>query len=213
MTEILVFIPGLLGSELHDDQGKIWPGSLLDGALGFNDAQFKRLMEPNLKAPKIVEWAGGVVNIYGRWMDTFRSIRKMGDPLFSDDNADGPTLYTVPYDWRISLETSAKDKLAPVIQRIAAKHGAGATIHLVAHSLGGLVARYYLQSGKFDADAGFNSIKTFTTFGTPHNGAPVAVAAALGLHKTNFLSLAQAKRLANHPDYPALYQLFPICKA
>ena len=78
---------------------------------------------------------------------------------------------------------------------------------------GGLVSRYYLQSGKFTADPGFSSIKTFITFGTPHNGAAVALAGALGLHKTSFMSIEQSKQLANDARYPALYQTFPLFNA
>ncbi len=212
MKDVLVFVPGLLGTELHDAEGKVWPGSLFNGLLGFDDAHFARLMKPNLTVGPIIEWAAGVVNIYGKWMTAFRSLRRNGVPLFSDA-ANPATLYTVPYDWRLSLESSAAERLAPVIKTISTKFGPDVGIHIVAHSLGGLLTRYYLQSGQFDNDPGFSSIKSFFTFGTPHNGAPVALAAALGIHKTNFMSLEQSRTLANDLRYPALYQTFPLFDA
>lgn len=212
MKDVLVFVPGLLGTELHDDEGKVWPGSLFNGLLGFDDAHFTRLMKPKLTVGPIIEWAAGVVNIYGKWVTAFRSLRRKGVPLFSDA-ANPATLYMVPYDWRLSLETSAAERLAPVIKAIGTKFGPNVNIHIVAHSLGGLLTRYYLQSGQFDKEPGFSSIKSFFTFGTPHNGAPVALAGALGIHKTNFMSLEQSKTLANDSRYPALYQTFPLFDA
>src|SRR5262245_61035696 len=135
MSDILVFVPGLLGTELHDHEGKVWPGSLLDGVLGFDDAHFARLLQPMLEVGPIVEWAGGVVNIYAKWMKAFRNLRRKGVPVFSDA-ADPSTLYTAPYDWRLPLETSAKERLAPIIKLIHSNHGTGVNIHIVAHSLG-----------------------------------------------------------------------------
>jgi hypothetical protein len=46
MTSIVLFVPGLLGSELIDDQGKVWPGSLWNGIVGFNEQRFQRLLAP-----------------------------------------------------------------------------------------------------------------------------------------------------------------------
>jgi hypothetical protein len=76
-----------------------------------------------------------------------------------------------------------------------------------------LLSRYYLQSGRFTDDPGFSAIKTFITFGTPHNGAPVALAGAVGLQKTSFMNIEQSKQLANDARYPALYQTFPLFNA
>lgn len=212
MPDVLVFVPGLLGSELHDDRGKVWPGSLIGGVFGFDEEHFRRLLAPNLRVGGLVEMVGGLVDIYRQWLQAFRALARNNKQLFSD-STDPPSLYTVPYDWRLALEDSAANRLAPTIRKARSDWGQDVRIHLVAHSLGGLLSRYYLQSGRFTADAGFSSIKSFITFGTPHNGAPVALAGAVGLHKTNFMSIEQSKRLANDARYPALYQTFPLFSA
>ena len=208
MTAVLLFVPGLLGSELLDDQGKVWPGSLFQGALGFDEAHFQRLLKPDLKVGGIVEKAAGVVNVYGKWLDAFEKLTVSGKKLFSR-NANPKTLYTAPYDWRLDLMETAEKSLAAIIDKIHADHGGQQELHIVAHSLGGLQARFYLQSGRFNQRPAFAKIASFTTFGTPHNGAPVALAGALGLHKTSFMSIDQSQRLAKDPRYPALYQTFP----
>jgi triacylglycerol esterase/lipase EstA (alpha/beta hydrolase family) len=54
----------------------------------------------------------------------------------------------------------------------AVKHrGADVEISLVAHSMGGLVARYHLESGHFKGRPGFGRVRRLLTLGTPHNGA------------------------------------------
>lgn len=211
MTKVLLFVPGLLGSELLDDDGTVWPGSLLNGIVGFDEERFQRLLNPNLKVGGIIEKVGWVVDIYAQWLKAFSRLRnrKDGQPMFSA-TANPPTLYTAPYDWRIDIARSAAERLAPKIAQINSDWSGKAEIHIVAHSLGGLVSRYYLQSGKFAAEPGFGAIHSLTTFGTPHNGAPVALAGALGLHAADFLSINQSKRLANDKNFPALYQTFPL---
>jgi hypothetical protein len=212
MTSVLLFVPGLMGSELLDDQGTVWPGSLFKGTVGFDEARFKRLLNPALKVGGIIEKVGYIVDIYAQWIKAFSSLSRSGQLLFSR-TAQPPTLYVAPYDWRLDLRGSAKTHLAPVVRRINEEWKGKAEIHIIAHSLGGLFTRYYVQSGEFDNEPGFASIRTFATFGTPHNGAPVALAGALGLHAASFLSLDQSMRLANDPRYPALYQTFPLFDA
>jgi len=55
------------------------------------------------------------------------------------------------YDWRLSCGESAQKYLAAVIDR-AKKQSGHSQVHLVAHSMGGLVARSYLQSADFRDD-------------------------------------------------------------
>jgi hypothetical protein len=208
MSDVLLFVPGLLGSELLDDKGTIWPGSIFNGIVGFNKDRFERLLKPTLKVGGIIERVGYVIDIYAQWMAAFRRLNRNGLPLFSLQS-DPPTLYTAPYDWRIDLAVAAEQYLAPTIAKIDQEWKGEATIHIVAHSLGGLLTRHYLQSGNFNGRQGFAAVRTFTTLGTPHNGAPVALAGALGLHATNFLSVDQSTKLASDERYPALYQTFP----
>ncbi|KJC34762.1 hypothetical protein [Bradyrhizobium sp. LTSP857] len=209
MTKVLLFVPGLLGSELLDDEGMVWPGSLYNGIVGFDEARFQRLLNPKLTLGEVIGKVGYVVDIYAQWLKAFSRLRnkKNRQAMFSDADK---TLYTAPYDWRIDLTKSAEERLAPKIREIDADWNGKAEIHIVAHSMGGLVTRYYLQSGKFANEPGFAAIRSLTTFGTPHNGAPVALAGALGLHAADFLSAEQSKRLANDSRYAALYQTFPL---
>ena len=135
MPDVLVFVPGLLGSELHDDRGKVWPGSLIGGVFGFDDAHFQRLLAPNLRVGDLVETVGGLVDIYRQWLRAFRTLSRNNKQLFSD-SINPPSLYCVPYDWRLALEDSATNRLAPTIRKARSDWGQDVSIHLVAIALG-----------------------------------------------------------------------------
>ncbi len=76
-------------------------------------------------------------------------------------------LFTFPYNWRESNVDTAlllKQKIDEVKGICACD-----TVDLVAHSMGGLVARQYIQSGAYDDD-----VDQLIFLGTPHLGAPSA---------------------------------------
>lgn len=79
----------------------------------------------------------------------------------------GTDLFTFPYDWRKSnVETAVL--LKQKIEDVKGICGCG-KVDLVAHSMGGLVARQYIQSGAYEGD-----VDQLIFLGTPHLGAPKA---------------------------------------
>lgn len=71
------------------------------------------------------------------------------------------------YDWRLPCEESAEKYLEPIIAK-AKKESGHFQVHLLAHSMGGLVARSYIQGNRFHDD-----VDRLVTAGTPHWGASV----------------------------------------
>jgi pimeloyl-ACP methyl ester carboxylesterase len=71
------------------------------------------------------------------------------------------------YDWRDPCEESAHKYLESVITRAKEESG-HPQVHILAHSMGGLVARSYIQGDKFHDD-----VDRLVTAGTPHLGASV----------------------------------------
>ncbi|OGG51387.1 hypothetical protein A2704_03395 [Candidatus Kaiserbacteria bacterium RIFCSPHIGHO2_01_FULL_54_36b] len=89
------------------------------------------------------------------------------DTLAANGYEKGVTLFPFPYNWRFSNRTTA-DLLKAKIEEI--KPICGCTkVDIVAHSMGGLVARYYIQSDDYD-----NDVDQLIFLGTPHLGAPKA---------------------------------------
>ncbi len=68
------------------------------------------------------------------------------------------------YDWRLSNSESASQYLKKLIDEIKAKN-AHFEVNLLAHSMGGLMARSYVQSDYFGED-----VNRLVTLGTPHWG-------------------------------------------
>ena len=77
------------------------------------------------------------------------------------------TLFPFPYEWRNSNILSAKD-LRDKINEVQAICKC-AKVDLVAHSMGGLVARQYIQSSDYEGD-----VDQLIFLGTPHLGGPKA---------------------------------------
>lgn len=92
-------------------------------------------------------------------LDYFYHIRKALE-------ADGFTVFTPQVNPIASIETRAQE-LAPLLDRILAETGA-AKINLIAHSMGGLDARYLIAHGYAD------KIASLTMVGTPNRGTPVS---------------------------------------
>ncbi|MDD5489818.1 MAG: alpha/beta hydrolase, partial [Candidatus Moranbacteria bacterium] len=76
-------------------------------------------------------------------------------------------LFLFPYEWRDSNIQSAQ-KLKEKIDEIKKQTGRP-KVDLVAHSMGGLVARHYIEGGNYEGD-----VDQLITLGTPHKGAPKA---------------------------------------
>lgn len=82
---------------------------------------------------------------------------------------------TVPYevayyDWRIPSERAMQEYLLPALRRLKERTGAD-SVHVVAHSFGGILTQQYLA---WDGYAG--DIATATLIGTPSKGSPKAYA-------------------------------------
>jgi pimeloyl-ACP methyl ester carboxylesterase len=199
MTQVVVVIPGIMGSTLHLGPELIWPGTPWE--LVGKYKKMTELLRPDLVATDLIR--------------SFTAFSTQYQSLIDDLNAcdfteasTPPTLYLYPYDWRKSIE-SAADGLADRLDQAAAQHGGALELSLVAHSMGGLVARHYIEGGRFSTRPAYGALRRLITLGTPHRGSPLALTAAMGMEKRLFLSADQVRELARDPRYPSLYQLLP----
>lgn len=194
MSEIVVFLPGIMGSELQLGGKRVWPGSV--GSLVGAYKQMDELLHPDLVPVDVIR----NFSLSSQYQALLDDLRKFG---FKE----GETLFPFPYDWRTS-NADAAARLADRLDALVAQRP-GAEVTLLAHSMGGLVSRYYLESGTFDGRPGFQAIRRLIALATPHRGAPLALSAAVGKEKRLFLSAEQVHTLASDPRYPSLYQLLP----
>jgi phospholipase A1 len=196
MTSVAVIVPGIMGSVLKLDGEVIWPGPLTTLMLPFR--RMPELLSDDLVATDCIR----KYFITTQYQGLIDNLEILG---FGEANG---TLLVAAYDWRKDNALAA-EVLAKHIDEAVARHGAATEISIFAHSMGGLVSRYYLESGKFNGRSGFANVRRLLAMATPHRGAPLALPLLLGLERRLFLSAAQVQQIANDPRYPAAYQLLP----
>ena len=197
MTEVVILVPGIMGSILENSNHEvIWPGS--PHQLIFPYTKMAELLNPQLTATDVIR----NVSISDQYVDLINSLNTCG---FVENDK---TLKVFPYDWRKD-NVLAVNELAKCIDELVDHFGDECEIDLVAHSMGGLICRYYLESDKYTNRTGFLKIKCLLTIGTPHRGSPVALAAALGQEKRLFLNAKQVQQVASDINFPSLNQLLP----
>lgn len=125
-----------------------------------------------------------------------------------DPRPDTPAVYTFAYDWRQDNRISARE-LGKAIDGWRAKHP-GAQAWIIAHSNGGLVARWYIEK-----EGGAPHVGRLFLMGSPWDGAPKAVSVlASGLEIAflrifNRFDVGRVSRDAIH-TFPSFYQLVPF---
>ncbi|WP_295642788.1 hypothetical protein [uncultured Methylibium sp.] len=220
----VILIPGAFGSRLRDrDTGEeVWPGpwwrilfsSYADLAVGI-DAATGAPLPSRLEAYDIAEQAFGrdfyrpIVETLTRHGGYVRS--RVGTPVTKKGER---RLYVFNYDWRQDNVVSAGE-LHRLIEAVRRDHGDPALrVDLVAHSMGGLVARYYLRFGTRDVldgeqqqvtMAGAAQVRKLVLLGTPNLGSVSSLHAFLSGERVGLGRIAP-RTLATMPSG---YQLFP----
>ena len=170
----VILIPGIMGSYLNRDFGdnsEVWINinhmisSISDDFL--NDLA---LRSDGTEDPAKPIQAGDIIRtitatIAGHDFVT-HSFDGLIDELASGGYTEGTDLFVFPYDWRKSSADAAillDSKIAAILSQTGASR-----VDIVAHSMGGLVAKDYI------AHHGAGLIDKLIFLGTPHLGAPKA---------------------------------------
>jgi hypothetical protein len=225
MDDVLVVIPGIMGSTLYRDDRPVWEpsGKAVVSALtsllrnvttlrlpeGIGDdrpddgVRAMNLM-PDVRLPfGIWTFDRG----YSALLDFLRTTFAVVEPAPDDPTAPA-NLIVFPYDWRLSNRYNGEQLrrvVDPALERWRAQGGryADAKLIFICHSMGGLIARWYL-----DRLGGAEVTRKLITLGTPHRGAFNAldqlvngVRKGPGPFKLNLTAFVRS--------LPAAYQLLP----
>jgi pSer/pThr/pTyr-binding forkhead associated (FHA) protein len=189
----VVFVPGMGGSELHWGRKIIWPNPV---GLARN-MSVMQLPAEEVKARRIVREIvvlPGLFKLerYGRCINFLT--KTLG-------YRKGVDLLEFPYDWRVDLRVAAR-QLAERIQAWRAKSlGGRARIVVVAHSVGGLVARYWIERL-----GGKDQVQRLIQMGTPNYGLVRSFLSLAGGSGAP-LGLMKEKARSISLSFPALYQV------
>ena len=207
--DVVVVIPGIMGSTLLDHDGReIWglrAGTLVRGLLtlargvrrlglpdGIGDGPAGDGVTPGTLLPDLHV-------IPGLWTISVGYSTLLGHLRRTHE------VVEFAYDWRLSNRHSArllKSTVEPALARQRERH-ADAKLVFVCHSMGGLIARWYV-----DREGGAELTRSLITIGTPHRGAASAIDRLVnGVHKglgPFALDLTGVAR-----SLPSLHQLLP----
>lgn len=145
----VLIVPGILGS---------WSTDLFNDKLLFaKDAE--QFIEAYIKT----EFDEDIdFDISEEWV----LIPKVYDLLKDELQIAGFITIDVPYDWRLRNSLSANECLIPAIDQVKQTYGVS-KVNVVAHSMGGLVVRWYIQSSLYNDRQDINK---FIMLGTPNHG-------------------------------------------
>ena len=221
----VVFIHGVLGSKLRDEKGggDLWLGSL-DRILLSEYQELAYDIDPETLEPlpssvhaySIADDAIGK-DFYGKIISTLESAggyrrARIGGKIDPGQK----NFYVFFYDWRQdNVKTAAE--LADFIDQIRVDYdNPQLKVDIVAHSMGGLITRYYIRYGKQDVvnDNDFDQkvtmyggerVRRVMLLGTPNLGSTKTLNRFINGVKIGLKSIG-TETLAT---MPSLYQLFP----
>jgi pimeloyl-ACP methyl ester carboxylesterase len=226
MNDLVVLLPGITGSVLHRDgrdvwnisKGAIWTaltslgGSIKDLRLDAEDPKSESPVAwDGVRATALIEGAHLVPGLwkidgYSQVLKTLKLAFHLAECRAYDEEVGN--LIQFPYDWRRDVRISARllkqmvdRKLA--LWRAASKDGQ-ARVVLVAHSMGGLVAQYYLE-----CLGGWRDARALITFGTPFRGSVQAVNYLVNGYKVRKLGLTLLDLTRTMQSFPSVHQLLP----
>lgn len=216
----VIIIPGIMGSYLNkDDENKteVWP-NLFKAFKPGEDSYLDDLIIDSLGSLGeqnniISKDVFRIVSFFGKDTDFFGALISK---LKSDGYEEGKDLFVFPYDWRLDVadnvngnDDSQVESLNHKIDEIL-KESKSDKVDIVAHSMGGLLSKYYIKH------VGTNKVDKFIDIGTPHLGAPKAEKVlmygddmdikfgALGLNPDEIKKISQ--------NFPSAYNLLPSKK-
>lgn len=223
LRDIVVLLPGILGSVLQKDGTDIWAlsgqavwetltsfGGAFQGLLLQDDDHTVDDLGDGIQATRLmpdVHLVPGLVKIDG-YTEIVRLIKDTFEVKAGSLSDQHPANFIeFPYDWRRDNRVAARqlkqliDRQLPIWRQSSGAEDA--KVIFVAHSMGGIIARYYLEVLE-----GWHNCRALITFGTPYRGSLNALNFLANGYKQLFVDLTEVMR-----SFTSVYQLLPIYEA
>ena len=213
-----VVIPGIMGSRLlRPDGTPVWLN--LRNAVGHYDLSLPLTLplaesRDDLVPGPLLGTTAVMPRLFGftEYYDLLDILAAAGFRAWSPANGGrDPAHHVFSYDWRRDLVESVR-RLHDSLETLAAAHGPDTRFNLIGHSMGGLIARYYLRFGTAEPGgpvtwAGARRINNVILVAVPNGGGIHALEALLygnrvGLSHTTLAAPVIARM-------PSVYQLMP----
>lgn len=214
LRDVVVLLPGITGSVLERDGKEVWSptfGAALTALLSLGNSieALKIVDDPpaaddlddGVRATRLVD---DLHLIPGLWkIDGYTKLSRFLRQRYQ--LTAGQNYFEFPYDWRRDNRVAGRRLAAraPVWLRTWRERSGAhdARLILIAHSMGGLVARDFLER-----HGGWRDTKLLITFGTPYRGSLNALnALSNGVRRFGPVDLNDLLR-----SFTSVYQLLPI---
>lgn len=189
---MVFLLPGILGSHLQDGNDRVWL-DILD--IAFGGMKQLKIDAENISAESLIGSA------YANLVDYLEKDHEV---------------FPFPYDWRLSIETEAARFSTDLESKLQIAERHNQPLHIIAHSMGGLVARmaFALKPDLWDRLVACTG--RLLMLGTPLKGSHVIARALVGQEKLlKYLSLLdfahnQKQLLQIISTFPGAIQLLPF---
>lgn len=220
MNDMIVLLPGIMGSVLQKDGVDLWAlsgqsilrtitslGARLQQLVLVDDDYESDDLGDGIRATALMPDARIIPGLWklDGYSKISRTIRETFDVTAgSVDGMSPANFYELPYDWRRDNRVAARqlkrliDRQLPVWRD--ERKDPDAKVIILAHSMGGLVARHYLEVME-----GWASCRMLVTMGTPYRGSVKALEYLANGYKNVLVDLTDAVR-----SFTSIYQLLPI---
>jgi pSer/pThr/pTyr-binding forkhead associated (FHA) protein len=188
----VVFLPGLMGSELWLGSERVWPNVK---TIFTNPEIFLYPSDIPLEPRNIVDELVIVPNLIKQ--DQYN---RLGDYLVEElDYSRGVDFFEFPYDWRQDVRISAR-QLSEFIDSISSTQ----PLIIIAHSLGTMVSRYYIERL-----GGSKRVERIILMGGPHKGAVKGLTSMLVAPEVLPFGIMGERLREIVMSFPSSYQIIP----
>ena len=236
LRDMVVILPGIMGSVLQKDGKDLWNVSVqvISRVLNpFGDRLQSLTLEGDdphggdigdgIKPTRLITDSymipafggfGKFVDGYNRTSDLItKNFNVIEGNIYDDPEDKAANFYHFPYDWRRDNRANAnilKRLLNKRLKRWRKYSGNNnAKVILLAHSMGGLISRYYLEVLE-----GWQDCKALFTFGTPYRGSVNSINILCNGLRRGSIDLGEILKLNEViPTLTSIYQLLPRYKA
>lgn len=210
----VIIVPGIMGSYLNEnsyDNKEVWL-NLAKALLPGDDSYLDELALDELGQPDLTQSVLLPTDIFRQvgGKDFFDGLIK---ELKDNGYVENEDLFVFPYDWRLDIRESVDNLYSPLlttlkdkIDQVLAQTGAE-KVDIVAHSMGGLLSKYYIEH------YGKDKVDKFVDIATPHLGTPSAFKVLMygdnmGVKfKKLELNSKEVEKISQ--NMPSVYQLLP----
>ncbi len=227
MNDLIVLLPGITGSVLQRDEKDVWNisrvaickalsslgGSVKNLRLAPEDPTSDLPLAPDgVRATALISDAHIIPGLW-KLVDGYHRLPKMLNLAFnlkecSHDDDKAGNIVRFPYDWRRDLRITSRILKSTVERKLELwrKHSNNdqARAILIGHSMGGVIAQYYLECLE-----GWRDARALITFGTPFRGAVQALKYLVNGYKIKKLNQTLLDLTDTMQSFPSVYQLLP----